>query len=76
MARLSSRSFIDCLLSYSFLPRAMPMTSFASPRSLMNSRNGTIVNPASRPFFFKRAIYFRFNNSLRSRLGAWFFYVP
>lgn len=71
IATLSSRSLIDWRLSYSFLPRATPMTSFTSPRSLMKSRSGMIVNPVSLPFFSSFAISFLLSSSLRSRRATW-----
>ena len=47
----SSFSLIDSRLSYSFLPFAKAMTSFAKPFSLINKRTGTIVKPG---FFISR----------------------
>src|SRR5690606_37258155 len=74
-SRLSCFSRSACRLSYSFLPRASAISTFARP-SRKYSASGTIVCPFSRDFDSRRRISSLCRSSLRLRRGAWLFHVP
>jgi hypothetical protein len=70
ISRRASRSRRAWRLSWSFLPRASPSSTFARP-FLKYRRRGTMVNPRSATFPMRRAISRRWSRSLRVRSASW-----
>ena len=76
ISRRRSFSLIDWRLSYSFLPLARAMSSFAYPPSEMYSFTATIVRPFSLTALWSLRSSRFVRRSLRSRRGSWRPQVP
>src|SRR6478736_3853225 len=74
-SRLASRLAMVWRLSYSFLPRARPSSTFTLP-SVKYSDSGINANPPSRSRPAILSISSRCISSLRARRGAWLVQVP